>query len=99
MLSCCSVLEHKLSGGECTFHLNDQAALLQLLSQAEKDHCMINDDVCEMDKDRLSVLEIRLKEGPLASSHMAVLQLLGQAEVDLLSSDFKFHARASACQK
>jgi len=74
------VLEHKLTAGECNYAADDQAALLQLLSQAEKDQCMTDDQVNELDKDRLVVLENRLRSGPLASSHLAVLQLLGRAE-------------------
>ncbi len=75
------MLEHKLTAGECAFALNDQAALLQLLSQAEKVDCVTDDYVSELNRDRQSLLKKRLKAGPLTSSHLAVLQLLGQAEV------------------
>ncbi len=92
----CRFLESKLGAGECIISPNDQAALLQLLSQAEKDYCMTNDCVHELDKDRLAVLENRMKAGPLAPSHLAVLQLLGRAEVGVLSN-FKHYERASAC--
>jgi hypothetical protein len=74
------VLEHKLTAGESVFALNDQAALLQLLSQAERVDCM-TDHNAELKNDRQSLLQKRLEEGPLSSSHLAVLQLLGQAEV------------------
>jgi hypothetical protein len=75
------MLEHKLTVGECTFASNDQAALLQLLSQAEKFDLMADEQNNELQKNRQSVLEKRLKAGPLASNHLAVLKLLGQAEV------------------
>ncbi len=81
----CRILEHKLTAGECTFACNDQAALLQLLSQAEKDDLMADDRNIVLQKDYHSVLEIRLKAGPLVSNHLAVLQLLGQAEVGEVS--------------
>ncbi len=81
----CRILEHKLTAGECTFACNDQAALLQLLSQAEKDDLMADDQNTIQQKDRHSVLEKRLKAGPLVSNHFAVLQLLGQAEVGEVS--------------
>lgn len=81
LLLCFSLLEEQLAAGDFSFSLNDQAALLQLLSQAEKDHSTTNNHGNELDKGRLAVLEHRLRSGPLESSHLAVLQLLGQAEV------------------
>jgi hypothetical protein len=83
MFGYCRVLEQELVAGESRFDSSDQAALLQLLSQAEKDSWVIDSQVTDSDKDRQSVLESRLMAGPLTSSHLGVLQLLGRAEVCL----------------
>ncbi len=79
------ILEQELIAGERNIDSNDKAALFQLLSQAEKDSYLIDKNVASnSEKDRLSVLECRLMAGPLKSSHLGVLQLLGQAEVGLV---------------
>ena len=80
------MLDHKLPAGECKFACNDQAALLQLLCQAGKDDMMADDQNIELKKDRQQVLEKGLKAGPFTSNRLAVLQLLGQAEVGEFSS-------------
>jgi hypothetical protein len=81
LLGCCRVLEQVLTAEECGFAPDDRAALLQLLSQAEKDNFKPDDQAIDLNKDRQSVLEKRLIAGPLKSSHLSVLQLLGRAEV------------------
>ena len=46
---------------------------------------MGDDQNIQMQKDRQPVLEKRLGAGPFAANHLAVLQLLGQAEVSEVS--------------